>query len=197
MRISKGFLLCLIIALVIGIGYSFGLTGTPANKPPVAHHAKTTAPSANKRPTQKSVTALSMDRKKASNFELTTLDGKTRSLKAFKGKPLLLVTWATWCKECHQMLESLQKEADSKGVPFQIILINMTSEEASRADVNQYVTTQHLTLPVLLDQKGEFEKQYHIQVIPTSILIDSYGNVLHTFYGPVSLSSLTNWLPST
>jgi thioredoxin-like negative regulator of GroEL len=197
MRISKRILICLIIALLIDIGYSFGKAYTDTKKPPVAHQTMTKAPSADKQQTKKSVSAFSMDGKKAPNFKLTTLDGNTRSLKAFEGKPLLLVTWATWCKECHHMLDTLQKETDSKTVPFQIVLINMTSEEVSLSDVKQYVSTQQLTMPVLLDQTGEFEKQYHIQVIPTTILMDSYGNVLHTFYGPVSVSSLKNWLPST
>jgi peroxiredoxin len=184
--------LILIITLLLILGY---VLGHPF------HHSKKQLDQKTGKQTQLknpkvSETSLSLDGQKAPNFLLQTLTGKTQALKEFKGNTLLLVTWATWCKECHVELQSLQNETETDAPPFTIVLINMTSEEGSITDVKKYVATHQLTLPVLLDQKGAFEKSYRVQVIPTSILIDSYGNILHSFYGPVRVSTIKNWLPS-
>ena len=194
MRLPNRFLLFLIIALIVGLGYVFGQPILHSTNQSGDQKAKTNRPF---KPTNKaSETSLTIDGKKAPRFELETLDGGTRTLDNFKGKALLLVTWATWCKECHEELQTLQKEAASHNTSFKVVLINMSSEEISLSDVREYVTQKHLTLPVLLDKKGNFEKSYHVQVIPTSVLIDPYGNVLHTFYGPEKLATIMNWLPS-
>jgi peroxiredoxin len=181
--------LILIIAIYLSLGYAFRQSlhsdkGLPLQSSQSKHAGVYE-------------TLLAIDGQKAPNFELKTLNGETKTFSDFKGKTLLLVTWATWCKECHAELQSLQKESETRAPSFNIVLVNMSSEEGALSDVKQYVITHHLTLPVLLDQKGNFKKMYHVQVIPTSILVDSFGNVLHTFYGPVKVSTIENWLPST
>ena len=47
------------------------------------------------------------DKKVAPPFTLKSLDGKTIALSDFKGKPVLLVFWATWCDTCKEELPLL------------------------------------------------------------------------------------------
>lgn len=145
----------------------------------------------------KGVTAQpkAIDGKAAPQFNLKAIDGKQMSLKSLKGTPLLMVAWATWCDECESELVQLKTIQDQK-LPFKILLINMTAEETSKTNVVQFAKAMNLNLPILLDENGSFEKTYRVQVIPTSFLVDEYGNLLHTFYGPVNLNDVKAWLPT-
>ncbi len=58
--------------------------------------------------------------KPAPDFVLDNLSGQTVSLSSFKGKPLLINFWATWCGPCKietPWLIELQNEYAAKGLP--------------------------------------------------------------------------------
>lgn len=191
--------LSIIITCLIAIGYLVNYRShvTEAKNNKQATHSRSDAAGSQ---TLGQVTPVSADQSsvegiKAPEFSLQALNGEKIDLKSYIGKPLLLVTWATWCNECDTELEQLKTVQDQK-LPFKILLINMTLEEASSKSVVEYVKAMNINLPVLLDQKGQFEKAYHVKIVPTTFLLDEYGNILHTFYGPVKLNDVLAWLPS-
>jgi thiol-disulfide isomerase/thioredoxin len=51
-------------------------------------------------PTIRSVVKPSTDRKAAPEFALKDRSGKTRKLRKYRGKVILLDFWATWCAGC-------------------------------------------------------------------------------------------------
>src|SRR5690625_1953509 len=52
----------------------------------------------------------------APDFELETLDGETAKLSDFRGKPVLLNFWATWCPPCRAEMPDMQKFYEDKDV---------------------------------------------------------------------------------
>lgn len=106
----------------------------------------------------------------APNFKLPNLDGKSVSLSDFRGKPVLLNFWATWCSPCRDEMPYLQEvyqEWSGKGVV--VIAINL-GEDLSK--VKGFWQSHKLSLPVLLDIGENVAQNYDIRAIPTTFFID-------------------------
>jgi len=114
--------------------------------------------------------------KEAPKFNLKDLTGKAVDLSDFRGKPILLNFWATWCHACKEELPSMQRLHETmkkKGV--QVIAISIDRANADR--VQKYVDEYKLTFPVLLDPNQETRRRYFIMGLPTSYLIDAQGKL--------------------
>lgn len=112
----------------------------------------------------------------ATDFTLDSLDGKTSSLSAYKGRFVFLNFWATWCPPCRSEMPAMQalyRRLEARG--FVILAVDL----AEKADtVRAYVKKNAFTFPVLLDKTGEVGGTYGAQSIPTTYLIDREGKVL-------------------
>jgi thiol-disulfide isomerase/thioredoxin len=121
-------------------------------------------------------------------FTLKTPQGQTVSLSDFRGKPVLLELFATWCPHCQAEAPHLAKlatELQPKGVAF--VSINADSENA--ASVYAFHRYFGLPYPALLDQgtpAGSFSHQgasgpvtsaYHLESYPTFYVISPTGRV--------------------
>jgi thiol-disulfide isomerase/thioredoxin len=63
----------------------------------------------------------------APDFALPTLDGQTIRLSDFKGKPVLINFWATWCGPCRSEFPDFQKASVDNADKLVIIGINNTT----------------------------------------------------------------------
>jgi peroxiredoxin len=111
--------------------------------------------------------------KPAPEFQLPTLDGQPVSLSDLKGKPVLINFWASWCRPCCEEMPYLQQiydEWQGKGLVLLAINIGETPSQ-----VAEFMQSQGLSLPVLLDTEGKVAEQYGIRGIPTSFFIDKDG----------------------
>jgi cytochrome c biogenesis protein CcmG/thiol:disulfide interchange protein DsbE len=115
--------------------------------------------------------------KPAPDFVLKDIHGQSVSLAQFKGKPVLLNFWATWCGPCREELPSMQRmhEAAKSNGGFQIIAISIDRSNIKK--VNKYADNLNLTFPILVDPDRETRKAYFIRGLPTSYLIDSEGKL--------------------
>ncbi len=114
--------------------------------------------------------------KDAPKFTLKDLNGTNVSLSKFKGKPVLLNFWATWCGACKEELpsmERLHKTAKEHGIQVVAISIDRGNQEK----VQKYVKEYNLTFPILLDPDQKVRRSYFILGLPTSYLIDSQGKL--------------------
>ena len=114
--------------------------------------------------------------KEAPDFKLKTLDGRPMSLSDFRGKPILLNFWATWCEACKEELPSMQRlhdEMAKEGVQVVAVSIDRTGPEK----IQHYVDEYHLTFPILLDPNQQARREYFIMGLPTSYLIDAQGKL--------------------
>ena len=108
----------------------------------------------------------------APDFQLLTLDQEPVSLGDLRGTPVVLNFWATYCSPCVQempMLEEAYQEYSDQGLI--LLAINI---EGSKSKVNEFLLSQNLSLPVLLDT-GVVAERYGILYIPTTFFIDKDG----------------------
>ena len=111
--------------------------------------------------------------KPAPQFQFTNNSGQLISLSDLQGKPVLINFWASWCSPCRQEMPYIQQiynEWQEKGL---VLLAINIGESASQAA--EFMRSQGLSFPVLLDPEGEIAGQYGVRAIPTSFFIDKDG----------------------
>ena len=110
---------------------------------------------------------------KAPDFELYDLDGKIHKLSDYKGQPVVLNFWATWCGYCRVEMpyfEEIYNEwEDDNLVLFAINVGESSSLARSFMDYYGY------TILVLLDSAKTVNRKYAISGYPTTYFIDEDG----------------------
>lgn len=98
---------------------------------------------------------------------LQDLQGNTFSLESLDhNKATLLYFWGTWCGYCRYTspaINSLAKEG------YQVVSVALRS--GNETDVNDYLSKNDYHFTTVNDPKGEFAKQWQINVTPTIVLL--------------------------
>ena len=129
-------------------------------------------------PQQSNASSSRLVGKLASDFTLSTLDGVELSLSQFRGQPVLINFWASWCLPCREeMPELVQSYEDHKAEGFMTLGVNLTYSDTV-PDAQAFASEFNVTFPVLLDKDGTVaEKLYQIPGVPTSIFINRDGTI--------------------
>ena len=99
----------------------------------------------------------------------------------YRGKVILVNFWASWCTPCVlEMPELTQLKQHMAGQPFEILAINVGERENR---VKHFVKRIDFNLPVLLDISSKAFKQWNIEIMPSSFLIDANGFVRYRVLG--------------
>ncbi len=125
----------------------------------------------------------------APDFTLKTLDGKSVTLSALRGKPVLLNFWATWCESCKEempALESLHKRLDGKAA-----VLGASLDSAFAEDVPPFAKRHGLTFP-LIDAAGPAAAAYAVRSLPATFLIDAEGRITRRWLGPLDIRAVEN-----
>lgn len=124
----------------------------------------------------------------APDFELMTLDGKTLKLSDYLGKKILINFWATWCPPCTEEMPILQNYYEQHAVDNNavILAVNLTDQEGGIEPIRKFVNDFQLTMPILLDKKGQVSINYEILTLPTSMIINEEGFIVEQIIGPVT-----------
>jgi len=126
-------------------------------------------------------------------FTVPGLSGSPVSAASFRGKPLLLNFWATWCVPCRQELPALQRFAADQGNRWAVLGID---ELEKAADVNAFAHGLGVTYPLAIDADGSIAQRFRVQGLPTSFLIDAQGIIRQTHLGALDAATLRAWAGS-
>jgi peroxiredoxin len=122
----------------------------------------------------------------APDFRLQALAGDTATLAEYRGRPVLLNFWATWCRPCRAEMTDLVAAYDAhRDQDLRVLAINLTDQESMK-DVRAFVRELQMPFPVLLDTKGKVRRGYALRGVPTSVFIDSSGVVRVVNPGPIT-----------
>ncbi len=110
-------------------------------------------------------------------LEGVLLDGRVVSLTEFRGRPVLVHFWATWCPVC--ALE--EKSIDAIAGDHPVITVAMQS--GSDAEVSRYLAEKGLDFPVLNDPRGALAARWGVRAVPASFIIDPAGWIRFTEVG--------------
>jgi len=113
-----------------------------------------------------------------------TMDGLLRSgnrLSDFRGKPLLINVWASWCGPCRAEMGSLERLAKRfQGRDFNVIGI---STDDDRSSAEAFLKFAKVSFPNFIDHQLVLENMLGANKIPLTILVDAEGRVLRKISG--------------
>lgn len=115
------------------------------------------------------------------DFTLPDLTGHQQTLSKHQGKIIFLNFWATWCPPCREEMPSMQKLYDTWDKKKYVMLAVNLGED--RDTVKAFADKNHYTFPILLDLDQNVARQYRIQGIPTTIIIDAKGKIVDRIVG--------------
>ena len=111
----------------------------------------------------------------APDFQLQDLDGRAVSLSGFRGKPVILNFWATWCGPCRDEMPFIQEIFENKEWSDKGLVILAVDIGESPSTVKEFLENYGLSFQVLLDIEQSVAKNYNIRGIPTTFFIDKDG----------------------
>lgn len=112
---------------------------------------------------------------------LRGLNGPSRKLSEFRGKPLIINLWASWCGPCRQEMASLDRLAWLEpGRHFAIIGIS-TDDDVEQA--RAWLQHSNATINQFIDSGLQMENMLGASRIPLTVLIDAHGRVVQKVYG--------------
>lgn len=101
--------------------------------------------------------------------------GKPVTLAAFKGKPLLVNLWATWCAPCVKEMPSLDRLAVRTKGKLQVLVVNQDSDKQAKDPVPEWWAKAKLAnLSLYRDAKNELGFAFG-GGLPVTVLYDAQG----------------------
>lgn len=121
--------------------------------------------------------------KTAPAFTLSTVDGKQVSLADYKGRPVLVNFWATWCAPCKiemPWFEELRKQYAGQG--FEILGIT-ADVDAGKDVIAKSAQKIGVTYPILLSTDKVQDAYGGVEYLPMSFYVDRDGKVVEATTG--------------
>jgi thiol-disulfide isomerase/thioredoxin len=121
-------------------------------------------------------------------FTFVALDGSAVGRESLSGKIVVLDMWATWCGWCFEGLPLLEqvyrKYLDNDEIVF--LAVSRDDLAVSNANVEQAFRKHNLTIPIVRDQEQVAERVFHLEGLPTTIVLGRDGSIqdYHVGYDP-------------
>ena len=129
----------------------------------------------------------------APDFTMYDGEGNGVKLSDFRGKPVILNFWASWCGPCKAEMPDLEDAYRTYGEEVQFLMVNLTDGASETLETaSGYIAQQGYTFPVYYDTTMEGAVNYGVYAIPVSYFIDAEGQVRATHEGMISAEALEN-----
>ncbi|KGJ87062.1 TlpA family protein disulfide reductase [Colwellia psychrerythraea] len=110
---------------------------------------------------------------------MTLTTGEVVTLEQYQGKkPVYLKFWATWCKPCIEQMPHFEKISQQHGDDLAVIAINLGIND-NLAAVHRVQEEFNLTMPMVIDSKGDLAQAFRLLGTPYHLLFDKHMNLVH------------------
>jgi peroxiredoxin len=123
-------------------------------------------------------------RNPAPDFTLTDASGKPVKLSDSKGKVILLNFWATWCGGCQTEIPWFI-DFQSKYKDAGLSVIGVSMDDDGWKSVTPYVKEKNVNYTMVIGTQA-IAKQYAVEAMPVTLLIDRKGKIASTHLGLVT-----------
>jgi len=128
---------------------------------------------------------------RAPDVDFKTLEGARVRLSGFRGHPVVVTFWNTWCPPCREEFPEfvgLYKHQHSAGL--EVLAVNLRDQELTEGAVRKFAAEFAVPFPVLLDPRGSSRRAYQLVGLPTTVFIDSAGIIQRVHTGPLTAAEL-------
>jgi len=130
----------------------------------------------------------------AIDFTLSDLDGKPVGLADFRGQPVIINFWATWCAPCRIEMPALQ-EAFETFRDDELVILALNQDETAEVAGEFFYEEMSLTFTPLLDEGSVISTEYgSFGVLPSTYFVDDTGVVTAIHRGPLTMNQIENYL---
>ncbi|MBI5511121.1 MAG: redoxin family protein [Deltaproteobacteria bacterium] len=129
--------------------------------------------------------------KAAPECTLRAIGGESRALSSFRGRPVVLNFWASWCVPCEAEHLLLQDAARAYGERVQFLGVVYQDEEEN---ARRYLAQKTSTYPQMMDPASRCAIDYGVAGVPETFFIDAAGTVAAKEVGPVNPAGLSRTL---
>ena len=120
----------------------------------------------------------------AYDFALEDRTGEIYQLSDYRGKPVVLNFFTTWCESCHEVAPSLIEFEKEYGDEFQIFTI--VRAESERTLEKYLERTGYEDRLYIFDYDMEVSDRYGIVGQPETVIIDENGMIVEHIVGPIT-----------
>lgn len=131
-------------------------------------------------PSDQTLTPI-QDRPTAPEFDLKDPGDRPQRLADYRGKPIILNFWATWCPPCREEMPSMQRAFEAVADDgIALIAINV-GEDADT--IEQFLANYPVEFPLPMDLDSRVVQSYPVKGLPTTFVIDADGRLAYVATG--------------
>ena len=130
----------------------------------------------------------------APDFVAHDPDGISTALHDYRGRPVIINFWATWCAPCRQEMRALQTVYEAhKADGLAVLAVSQDQQDKVEA-VRAYCITLGITFPPLLDPDGHVATHYNVFLLPSTVFIHPSGTVVAVHLGAMTPAQIEQYL---
>lgn len=117
----------------------------------------------------------------APDFALQDTDGNTQRLSDYRGKPVIINFWATWCPPCREEIPSMNRAwhiLEKEGVAM--LAVNMGEDEDT---IFIFTADYPADFPILMDRDGAVIEKWPVKGLPTTYVVAPDGTIAYRAIG--------------
>jgi cytochrome c biogenesis protein CcdA/peroxiredoxin len=131
-------------------------------------------------------------------FILPAMNGDVVTLSDYRGKPVYIDFWTTWCPYCIVNIQEFNSFANRINAGDNYVVLSVVTpgyyREMSEEKLREWVAEQNLDFPMLLDYNVSITRHYGINTYPTGVYIAPDGQLAEIHVGYSSLSVIESKL---
>jgi cytochrome c biogenesis protein CcmG/thiol:disulfide interchange protein DsbE len=108
----------------------------------------------------------------------------------FRGKPVVITVWASWCTACERQAAALRR-LERRHEDVAVLGIDYQDEPASARRFYERTGWRH---PSLADPEGELASRLGVEELPTTIFLDRRHRIVGRIAGPATVRALEEGL---
>lgn len=126
----------------------------------------------------------------APDFTVYDKDGSTVNLSDFRGKPVVLNFWASWCGPCRKELPDFDAASQELAGEVQFLMVNMTGGRETKEQAEALIRQEGYSFPVYYDLDQDAAITYGVNSLPITLFLDAEGRGIAQARGAINRETL-------